>query len=619
MHDTYSSKTIYIILFCITLFPSLLAADDPNDWENYLDAILRNNHITDSTKIEEISDLASEYFYIAEEDILHRFLASTLPIADRLGKNEYKIKIYSTASSLAVDAEDQLNMLDSCIYYLEKSEDPKTRSIGWLHLGRMLSDDISSLDYFIKALDEIEGKDLWDQEVEVYRGIASYYSLQGNYKNHIKYAELALESARKTKDAPTIIGALNDLGVAYYEIPSDDFYDQAIDILTEGIDLYKEQLTDERFEDEYAQYMFLCINLAKVFYQKEEFETSSTYLNEALLIALEYEIPEYQIECYLVLADIANKREDAAAEEKNLLKALALLPDMSLHYLETRHLAYSVNLKLAEFYAKTEDYKKATTYYIAGLDEYKHIYDAQMATESQKLITSYEIKKKEAEIQDTESLLEVEQKQKYLYIAIVIALIIALGLLFYMFSYKMQIAKQNRKLLSDEANIIALEKNKIKLDNLLKQQEAEHLEKQLSIGSDLIDTKNKTFENLKKFLADHPELDEYKGRIETILMRQNRIENNVEEFKSGLQDIPVDFYIKLQKKADNKLTPLDLKYCRLIYLNTSSSEMADLLFVDPKSIRVGKYRLKQKLGLSKDEKLGAFIKNIINESTEHPN
>ena len=533
--------------------------------------------------------------------------------------SSYKIKIYSTASGLTADAEDKSSMLDSCIYYLEKSEDPKARSIGWLLLGRMQPENISALDYFIKALDEIEELNLWDQEVEVYHGIASYYSLQNNYKNQIKYAELALESARKTKDPHTIIGALNDLGVAYYEIPSDDFYDQAIEILTEGINLYKEQLKDKRFEDEYSEYMFLYINLAKVYHQKEEFETSSAYLNEALLIALEYEIPEYQIECYLVLADIANTTKDHAAEEKNLLKAAELLPDISLQYLETKHLLYSVNLKLAEFYAKTEDYKKATMYYIAGLEEYRNIYDAQMATESQKLITSYEIRKKEAEIQDTESLLEAEQKQKYIYIAIVIVLIIVLGLLFYLFSYKIQIARQNKKLLAEEADIIALEKNRIKLDNLLKQQEAEHLEKQLSIGSDLIDHKNKTFENLKNFLADHPELDEYKGQIETILMRQNRIENNVEEFKSGLQDIPVDFYIKLQKKADNKLTPLDLKYCRLIYLNTPSGEMADLLFVDPKSIKVGKYRLKQKLGLSKDEKLGTFIKNIINENTGYRN
>ncbi len=85
----------------------------------------------------------------------------------------------------------------------------------------------------------------------------------------------------------------------------------------------------------------------------------------------------------------------------------------------------------------------------------------------------------------------------------------------------------------------------------------------------------------------------------------------MDEIKTGLQDVPLDFYVRLQKQADNRLTPLDLKYCRLIYLRTSSKEMAEQLFVDLKTIRVNKYRLKQKLKLGKEDDLQHFISTII--------
>jgi len=41
------------------------------------------------------------------------------------------------------------------------------------------------------------------------------------------------------------------------------------------------------------------------------------------------------------------------------------------------------------------------------------------------------------------------------------------------------------------------------------------------------------------------------------------------------------------------------------------SELANPLKADPKTVRVTKYRLKQKMGLGKDEDLKIFIQNII--------
>lgn len=145
----------------------------------------------------------------------------------------------------------------------------------------------------------------------------------------------------------------------------------------------------------------------------------------------------------------------------------------------------------------------------------------------------------------------------------------------------------------------------------LKNEETEHLRKKLMEESELIEQKNKILSNLKNFFAEHADADKYKNRIQNILLQQIRIENNVNDMKTVFEDIPLDFYNRLQERADNKLTALDLKYCRLIYLKTPPKEMAELLFVDQKTVRVNKYRLKQKLKLTKEDDLNQYIETLI--------
>lgn len=63
----------------------------------------------------------------------------------------------------------------------------------------------------------------------------------------------------------------------------------------------------------------------------------------------------------------------------------------------------------------------------------------------------------------------------------------------------------------------------------------------------------------------------------------------------------------LQEKAHKKLTQLDLKYCAYLSLKLSAKRIAQLMSVEPKSVRMAKYRLKQKLNLTKEENLNDFL------------
>ena len=102
-----------------------------------------------------------------------------------------------------------------------------------------------------------------------------------------------------------------------------------------------------------------------------------------------------------------------------------------------------------------------------------------------------------------------------------------------------------------------------------------------------------------------------KTKIEKILNKELRIDNNFEDFRTELKEIHPDFYMKLQERAKQKLTSLDLKYSVCIFKKMSSKEIAELLHVESTTVRMTKYRLKLKLGLSKDEDLSTYIESII--------
>lgn len=81
-----------------------------------------------------------------------------------------------------------------------------------------------------------------------------------------------------------------------------------------------------------------------------------------------------------------------------------------------------------------------------------------------------------------------------------------------------------------------------------------------------------------------------------------------EDIKMQIQELHPTFFNQLSDKAVQKLTALDLKYCAYIYLQMTTKQIAQVLHVEPQSVRMFKYRLKQKFGLGKDVDLEVFLR-----------
>ncbi|ULT25979.1 LuxR C-terminal-related transcriptional regulator [Sphingobacterium sp. E70] len=59
------------------------------------------------------------------------------------------------------------------------------------------------------------------------------------------------------------------------------------------------------------------------------------------------------------------------------------------------------------------------------------------------------------------------------------------------------------------------------------------------------------------------------------------------------------------------MTALDQKYCAYFYLDMDTKQIANLLHVEPKSVRMTKYRIKQKFGLDSQSNLTNYLKMIV--------
>lgn len=88
------------------------------------------------------------------------------------------------------------------------------------------------------------------------------------------------------------------------------------------------------------------------------------------------------------------------------------------------------------------------------------------------------------------------------------------------------------------------------------------------------------------------------------------MDKDFEEHKTDFFDTNPVFFERLQQKANHTLTRLDLKYCSYMLMGLSNKEVSIRLGIEPKSVRMSRYRLKQKLDLGKDEDLNLFLQQV---------
>jgi DNA-binding CsgD family transcriptional regulator len=267
---------------------------------------------------------------------------------------------------------------------------------------------------------------------------------------------------------------------------------------------------------------------------------------------------------------------------------------------------------------------------VAALAAYKDfitstqkLYNLERINTVKKAESQYINKTKAAELVQAQKDRIAQRNQKYLAFALIA--IILLGLLFtyryYNLKQKTLIKAKEEAILKaklqEEENItIVLEAalaDKERLvavqDKLLTEQQKDRLQQELMTNSLQLEKKNEILNELRLQLSQL-KLNGQHSDVKILSQTLNKsleIDEEFELLKTSLENTNPQFFASLQKKAQDSLTKLDLKYCGYIKLGMGTREIANLMNIEAKSLYMARYRIKQKLHLEKEQDLDHFI------------
>lgn len=178
------------------------------------------------------------------------------------------------------------------------------------------------------------------------------------------------------------------------------------------------------------------------------------------------------------------------------------------------------------------------------------------------------------------------------------------------YSQQQQIYENSRALNEMELKVVLSENQA--LHNSIEQKKQEVMNVALSIveQKEFLESLNEKVKTLAK--ADDPkEKDRLISELASAIKQRLSYDRDVDSqyFYAQAESLHEDFNAKLSENFPN-LTQQEKRLATLLRLGFSSKYIATLMNITPKSVEISRYRLRQKLGLSKGDNLVNYIKSI---------
>lgn len=160
---------------------------------------------------------------------------------------------------------------------------------------------------------------------------------------------------------------------------------------------------------------------------------------------------------------------------------------------------------------------------------------------------------------------------------------------------------ENRDLeerLEHEQKILQLQKNMLKAQ-----------EREITSSSLLISSKNSILQQISELTDDLPTDQKAQAKIKKIVKNNLSSDSDWKTFLLHFEKVHPGFFTKLKAHGKN-LTKTNLKLCAYMRIGMDSKQIAQILNVSDTSVRMHRYRIKQKLGLGEEENLDDFLRNV---------
>lgn len=442
------------------------------------------------------------------------------------------------------------------------------------------------------------------------------YSGWNNEEKVDYYARAATENALKTRDYNLLSNCYTALSVAHeykynatknkLELDSIMFY------LNKPVALY------QQFPGRVANntYAIACINIANTYLKYFPSDDPGAkaqaihYAGAARAVLKNAGNSEDVFASSLgILSEFAKREGNTAQAESYLLEAYEVIKAANPPYYYTM---INVVQSLSGFYEQSGNYQKALEYQKEATLYNNKIFNQQQALNTQKLEIQYETEKKNNEMQILKEKEKSRTMQNYLYACIAVASFLGLIFMFRSYHFRLRLSLQREKQLELEKHEsemqVRLEKEehaRLRAEQQLLATQQQQLKKEVMANVLQLEHKNQTLQSIRNKLTEGDAVN-----MQKILKEQMVIDNDFEHAKLQIQQVHPDFFNLINDKAQRKLTLLDLKLCAYLYLKMDTRQIAQLMNIEAKSVRMSRYRIKQKLGLDKDDDLNGFLQGL---------
>lgn len=522
-------------------------------------------------------------------------------------------KAYNLATSFEKKSEEQKNPVISaqshCLYGT---------------LFRMNGNYPLAMKYFQSALKKI-GKKYSNQQAFIHYSIYRNYIEQADFKNGLSELYKALHLYETEKNEYGISRIKTEIGGLFSyrgDKKMTEKYLSEAKILAEKLNdkeliflnnLYEtaQLLTEKKLPEalnsatKYLQEIkannskkilgYCFENISTINYEQKNYKNALAYLDSAIAnTQRSSEIAMYQTNKALILSEIGKSDE----AEKMLLKFLN-------DHKNSQRLDYLISARkiLIDIYTKKGEKNKAAEEIVKNNTLTEQLNKTKKNDLLREQEYEYDLKKKELQIAEKNSMIKIAGG--------VSAATLALAG-FALFIYRKREKKKQKNTIFELENLIhEKEKLKQKEGKLLKQKD--DAERELAANTMYL-SENKQV--LKDLIAELNDLKNGKTvNVEKIAELEKKIksvfknENDWEKMIIHFEKVYPDFFKKL-RIINPKLTKNELKHCAYIRIKLNNKETAQILGVEPSSVKTTRYRLKKKFNLGVDDDLNEFIARI---------
>lgn len=605
MSQLINKITISVIIF--SLLVVTCTARTPAD---SLSGVLAQKNITPEQKVMTLSLLARAKS-ITENKNAIAIGRQAVQLSRSLPDAQYISIAYATLAQIYIQDNDRTQsaqVVDSAVYYAEKTTSPLAKGIAWYRkcwMENIKGEEKAALLSGQQALKYLEKAGSANYESAVYYIIASIYANQEDGPLHKKYGQLSLQRALTSGDYDNILCAYQTLGTywQYHHMAHPDdktSLDSAIYYNEVALTIYLNNKERVIFQSTAA---IMALNLADIYAQNFPAtyrDTVFRYLDFAQKIGVETHHMEVISNCYGMKSDYEAAAGHYDQAEELLQKGLALVNADSSKTLATRIQFMSALASLAE---KRGNYKDALHYQQQFTTLYTELYNQEKLNITKELEAKYQAEKTATALKNMEQTASLHKKLGYLYIGLALALLTAAIFLFRSYHFRLKQLGMETRLKDEEAMRLIAEQQ-------LMQERQERLQKDLLAGTLQVAQKNALVQTLQKKIAEHTNNRSVLTQINRIIDHDKRLDESLAEDKADFEHVNQEVFDKLKERSDNTLSRLDLKHCAYIYIGLTNKEVAQRLGIAPKSILMARYRIKLKLGLGKEEELDTYIRSL---------